>query len=75
MSENRHILNLQAEAEYNEKIELNKELYEVVSVDEETGIIITSTDFTKQRYSIEGLENRSKGFIGKPYKGRRPGER
>lgn len=75
MSVDRHILNLRAEMDYDEKRERDKELYEVKTVDEETGIIITSTDFTKRIHLIEGLEDRSKGFIGKPYKGRKPGER
>lgn len=70
----RHLRNIQAEVEYTEKRERDKELYEV-TIETEEGIIITSMDYTRNAIVIEGLESNPKGFIKKPYKGRKPGER
>lgn len=73
--EDTYLRNLQAEMAYQYEKDLKKQAYEVVDVDEEDGLTITSMDYTKRPFEIEGLNENPKGFIKKPYKGRKPGER
>ena len=64
-----HLRNMQAELHYNLKVERESELYTKVEIDEESGIVITSSDYSKSndRFKDLGLPDVSKGFIKKPY--------
>lgn len=70
----RHLRNIQAEIDYNEKVKLDKEIYEI-AIEGEDGLTITSTDYTKRAYTVDALESSPKGVYKKAYKGRKPGER
>lgn len=72
--EDTYLRNLQAEMSYQYEKDLKRQAYEVVDEDEE-GFTITSMDYTKPVFLIEGLEDCSKGFYKKPFKGRKPGDR
>jgi hypothetical protein len=72
----RHVLNLEAETEYELQRERDRQLYEVVT--EEDGIIITEMDYNRPTgyEEITGIKrNTIGGVFKKPYKGRKPGER
>lgn len=70
-----YLRNARAEQAYEEKMQRDREVFEV-TIEFDDGTTMTTMDYTRRTYKIEGLdENPGGSFIKEPYKGRKPGER